>query len=747
MDNLKENMSFLNEQQIKAVENTEGSLLVLAGAGSGKTRVLTSKIFYLLSKGLASPNQILAVTFTNKAANEMKFRVNKMINSNIDGWWIGTFHSISAKILRKHAEQVGLKSNFVIIDKEDQLKLINNICDSEKIDLKDKNSKYYLNCIDRFKNENQTANVVLKKANTYEEKNISKIYSLYENELLRLNCCDFGNLLMYCLYIFKENDKILKYYQNIFKYILVDEYQDINLSQQKWLKYLYKGSKNICCVGDDDQSIYSWRGAEIKNILNFDSDFESSNVIRLEQNYRSTKRILNCASSLIDFNKGRYGKKLWSNNDEGEKIEVKGFWEAREEAESISRTIESLIKKNISLNEIAILMRVAAHTRSFEERFLNIGLPYRIVGGIKFYERREIKDIIAYLRITNNLQDDLALQRIINLPKRGIGQITLKKIYQLSRKNDISMFEACKIYLDTNNKGKAKLEINNFISKLHKWNKLKKEINHIELCEIILDDSGYLGLIKKESEQKENIDSYDRMDNVIEFINSMKGFDNLEGFLEHISLVLENENLNEKNKISLMTIHSAKGLEFDNVFLIGWEEGLFPSKRSIEEKGVKGLEEERRLAYVALTRARKKVSISFVNQNRYAYASHDFNAPSRFISELSQNDVELFSSEVLNQYNSYNNSSQFYVDESEINQITPGKKRLINYNKNNLKEINSEFNQDTNYNTTSKLNEGDYVFSQKFGNGRILEIDKNTALVKFDKSGSKMIFMKYLLKI
>ena len=743
MNNLDKNLNFLNKHQLEAVKKTNGSLLVLAGAGSGKTSVLILKIYYILISKLAMPNQILAVTFTNKAANEMKLRITKMINNTIEGWWIGTFHSISAKILRRHSEKVGLKNNFVIIDSEDQIKLIKSICELEKINLNERSPKYFLSCIEKYKNDYLTSEDAISKANSKEDKIISNIYSIYENELIRLNCCDFGNLIIHCLNIFKKDKRILTNYQNQFKYILVDEYQDINYVQQQWLKYLYNINKNICCVGDDDQSIYSWRGAEIKNILSFEKTFENSSIIRLEQNYRSTKRILNCASNLIKYNKNRYGKTLWSNNNSGDKIIVRGFLETKEEAIYISNKIEELKKRHVSFNEIAILMRVAAHTRSFEERFLNIGLPYRIVGGIKFYERKEIKDLVAYLRVVSNFNDDLALERIINIPKRGIGKTTLQKIHLISRKNKIPLLEGCELYLKSKERNKSKFEISEFITKIYKWNKLKDKISHIELCDIVLDDSGYKNFIINEGKQKDNIDNYDRLDNINEFINSLKEFENLQGFLEHISLVSENENNNDNNKINLITMHSAKGLEFDYVFLVGWEEGVFPSKRSIEEKGSLGLEEERRLAYVALTRARKNIFISFVNQNRYIYASHDYNRPSSFINELPKEELVVHNSEVLHQ-----GDDDFHINQIEENdsvKLTPGRERLIKFYENSEDNF-IDFNQD--FNKSSKLNykEGERVFHNKFGYGRILEIDHDTALINFEKSGTKMIYLKFLSK-
>ena len=744
MENMDKNLNYLNEKQIEAVNKTEGSLLILAGAGSGKTRVLTHKIYYLLHKNLALPNQILAVTFTNKAANEMKSRVSKMINKPIEGWWIGTFHSVSAKILRRNSEYVNLKKDFVIIDQEDQLKLINKICEAKKIDKNEKSPKYFLNIIERYKNKFLNYSEITSRAKNLDDKNIASVYLEYEKELIRLNCCDFSNLILHCIDIFKKNKNILNQYQHQFKYILVDEYQDTNFSQQEWLKYLYSGHKNICCVGDDDQSIYSWRGAEIKNILSFKKVFENSSSINLEQNYRSTQRILNCASVLIKNNQGRYGKKLWSDNDYGEKIQINGYWETKEEAKEISDCIEKLNRKKISLNQIAILMRVAAHTRSFEERFLNIGLPYRIIGGTRFYDRKEIKDVISYLRIISNLSDNLALERIINVPKRGIGQKTLNTLNIISRKNSSSLFEACKFYLESNESNKAKNEINILISKILKWRKLKKELNHIDLTEMILEDSGYMNMLNIEKEQKDNFQNYDRLDNIAEFLNGLQEFENIDGFLEHVSLVFDNDKFDSTNKINLMTMHSAKGLEFDYVFLIGWEEGVFPSKRSIEENGKSGLEEERRLAYVALTRAKKNIFISYVNENRYSYASHDINTPSRFISELPKEDLEISNTEIFQQDNFLNEFSQ--IEDQSNEYLTPGKKRMLKHFTNNRND-DFEFNQDTENLTEKIFREGERIFHNKFGYGKIVNIEEQAALVNFEKAGNKMIFLKYLNKL
>ena len=730
-------LDLLNSEQKKAVEKTQGSLLVLAGAGSGKTRVLTFRILHILYNKLSTPSQILAVTFTNKAANEMKSRIGKFINIPVERMWVGTFHSLSLKILRQHYEEVGLKKNFQIIDTDDQLKLIKNICEIEKIDTKEVSAKFYLNSIDSFKNKGIYPSDLLENKYRKNDLELRKVYKIYQSELLRLNYVDFGDLILFCIKIFQQNKYILNKYQNIFKYIHVDEYQDINPIQQKWIHYLYQGNKNNCCVGDDDQSIYSWRGAEVSNLLNFEKNFENTQIIRLEQNYRSTKKILNCASKLISKNKGRYGKELWSDNDEGNKIRINGFWETKEESTFVSDKIENLISNKTKLSEISILFRIAAHTRSFEERFINLGLPYKIIGGLRFYERKEIKDIIAYLRLVNNVEDDLAFERIINVPKRGIGKSTLSKISSSARINNTSLFEASRdIIFKTNSK--AKVELYNFIDNMSKWKKIYKNFDHIELTKAIIEDSGYLEFIKKEQLNSNNPDNLSRLDNINEFIESLKEFENLEGFLEHVSLVMENISNTSEETLTLMTMHAAKGLEFDNVFLAGWEEGVFPSQRSIEELGNKGLEEERRLAYVALTRARKNIFITYVNQNRYSYATHDYNLPSRFINELPEDDIELNDSN----YIKNNNFLDDFVENTSFSDeiISPGRQRLLINSKKN--KIDWEFNQDTSFENENYQEKK--VFHKKYGYGKIIKLDGDKALVNFENFSSKNIYLKYL---
>jgi len=735
MDNYLES---LNESQREAVEIISGATLVLAGAGSGKTRVLTYKLLHLLVKKILTPNQIIAVTFTNKAAAEMKSRVSNMVNFPIDRMWLGTFHSLSLKILRKHYEKINLKQNFVIIDTDDQIKLIKKICDQEKIDTKDISPKFFSSAIDNLKNKGVFANEL--KPNKYRnhDEELRKVYTVYQGELLRINCVDFGDLILLCIKLFKENEDIKQYYQDLFHFILVDEYQDINFIQQKWLEYLYKGHKNICCVGDDDQSIYSWRGADVTNLLEFKKNFHKPKIIRLEQNYRSTQNILECASILIDKNKNRYGKKLWSENEIGEKILVNGFWETKEEAIYTTDQIETLVQKKVELSQIAILFRVAAHTRSFEERLISIGLPYKIIGGLRFYERKEIKDIIAYLRLINNLSDDLAFERVINVPKRGIGKTTLSKINQIARLNKISMFEASKKFAE-DNKTKVNYEINNFVINILNLKKIKKNFDHIELTKAILEDSKYIDYLESEAKNSKNPENLSRVDNINEFIESLKDFENLEGFLEHVGLVMENITNTDTQTISLMTMHGAKGLEFDYVFLAGWEEGVFPSQRSLDELGTKGLEEERRLAYVAITRARKKIQISYVNQNRYSFASHDYNSPSRFISELPKELIELNDSKFVQDNDFLNN----FIDTNyDINSdyLTPGRKRLLENKKN---QVDWDINQDIAFDENISIN--DEVFHKKFGKGLVISSDSETAEVKFKKYGIRKVYIKFLL--
>jgi len=627
----------LNENQKEAVSHLNGPLLIVAGAGSGKTRVLTSRIAHIIRKNKAFPNQILAVTFTNKAAKEMQIRVSKLLKKEATGLpWLGTFHSISAKLLRKHAAAVGLKSNFSIMDQEDQIKLIKNICKAENVDIKKISPKYILAIIDKWKNKGFYPNDVTLKRKDPLEKNFLNIYKIYQQKLIDLNAADFSDLILHTVKIFEKYKDISEMYSKKFKYILVDEYQDTNFIQSEWLKHLAKHNQNICCVGDDDQSIYSWRGAEIKNFLEFDKIYENTKIIRLEKNYRSTQNILNVASKLIENNQNRVGKNLFSNQDEGELISLNCFRNAKDEAIDIGSEIEFL-KKKYSLNEMAILVRAIFQTREFEERFLKVGIPYRIIGGTKFYERAEIKDCVAYLRSVYQPLDDLSFERIINVPKRSIGDTTIKLINEYAKKSYLSLEASSRKLIEENKiKPKTKIGLNSLLNFLEKWrNDLKNKTNHNKLLQIILDESGYSEMLKN----KKDLENENRLENIKELLNAMKEFDNLESFLEHVALATSLDQDWKGEKVNLMTMHASKGLEFDIVFLPGWEEGLFPHQKSIEEKGENGLEEERRLAYVGITRAKRLAKISF-SMNRYYQGDWMDSMASRFIDELPDEHVK-----------------------------------------------------------------------------------------------------------
>ena len=628
----------LNEKQKEAVLSLDGPLLIVAGAGSGKTKVLISRIAHIIEKKKAYPNQILAVTFTNKAAREMQDRVTKILKKGAVGLpWLGTFHSVCAKLLRKHAKAVNLNSNFTIIDQDDQVKLIKNISKAENIDTKKISPKYILSIIDQWKNKGwYPEDVVLKKREVL-EKGFLSIYKIYQSKLLDLNACDFSDLILHSVKIFEKNSDIAEMYSKNFKYILVDEYQDTNLIQSKWLNYLAKYNQNICCVGDDDQSIYSWRGAEIKNFLEFDKIYDNTKIVRLERNYRSTQNILSVASKIISNNEARVGKNLYTEGEDGDLVSLNSFRNGKDEATGVSDEIEKL-KKKYSLNDISILVRAIFQTREFEERFLKIGIPYRIIGGIKFYERAEIKDCIAYLRLINQNKDDLSFERIINVPKRSIGETTVKQINEYAKQNSLSLEKSATSLIQENKiKPKTKLGLNSLLSLLEKWRNdlFNKKIGHIKLIQTILDESGYSQMLKN----KKDLENENRLENIKELINAMKEYDNLESFLEHVALATSLDQDWEDKKVNLMTMHASKGLEFDVVFLPGWEEGLFPHQKSIEEKGQKGLEEERRLAYVGITRAKKQAIISF-SMNRFYQGDWIDSLASRFIDELPHENIK-----------------------------------------------------------------------------------------------------------
>ena len=628
----------LNEKQKEAVFYLDGPLLIVAGAGSGKTKVLTSRIAHIINNNKAFPNQIMAVTFTNKAASEMKDRVSKILKKKAIGLsWLGTFHSICAKLLRKHAQAVGLNYNFTIIDQDDQIRLIKNICKSENVDTKKISPKFILSTIDKWKNNGWYPDDVILKKKDVLEKGFLNIYKIYQNKLIDLNTCDFSDLILHCVKIFEKNNDIVEMYSKNFKFILVDEYQDTNSIQSKWLNYLAKFNKNICCVGDDDQSIYSWRGAEIKNFLEFDKIYENTKIIRLEKNYRSTQNILSVASKLISHNENRVGKNLYTNGEEGELVSLNCYRNGKDEAVGVGDQIED-VKEKVSYNNIAILVRAIFQTREFEERFLKIGIPYRIIGGTKFYERAEIKDCVAYLRVIYQKKDDLSFERILNVPKRSIGDTTLKLINETAKKNITNLEDASRFLLENNKiKPKTKIGLSNLLNLLLKWrNDLNiKKINHVKLLQLILDESGYSQMLKN----KKDLENENRLENIKELLNAMKEFDNLESFLDHVSLATSLDQNWENQKVNLMTIHASKGLEFDVVFLPGWEEGLFPHQKSIEEKGEKGLEEERRLAYVGITRSKQIANISF-SMNRFYQGDWIDSMSSRFIDELPDKNIK-----------------------------------------------------------------------------------------------------------
>ena len=647
----------LNDAQKNAVLSIDGPLLIVAGAGSGKTKVLTSRIAHIIKTKNAFPNQILAVTFTNKAAKEMHSRVSKILGASAVGLsWLGTFHSICAKLLRKHASAVNLKSNFTIIDTDDQIRLIKNICKAENIDVKQLAPRYIIAIIDKWKNKGlYPQEVSINKKDIY-EKTILPVYRIYQQKLVELNACDFGDLILHSVKILEKSKDIRDIYCKNFRYILVDEYQDTNYIQSKWLNLLAEKNRNLCCVGDDDQSIYSWRGAEIKNFLEFDKTYKDTKVIRLEQNYRSTENILTVASSLISNNQNRVGKTLKSTMEAGDLIQLNCFKNGKDEAIGVSDEVEK-IKKDFSLNNMAILVRAIFQTREFEERFLKIGMPYRILGGIKFYERAEIKDSVAYLRLIYQDKDDLAFERIVNNPKRSVGESTIKTIHEFSKTSKLSLENSSRKMIEKNLiKPKAKIGLNIFLDLISKWrNDLNiKKINHVKLLQIVLDESGYSAMLKN----KKDLENENRLENIKELLSAMKEFDNLESFLDHVSLATSIDQDWEGEKINMMTMHAAKGLEFDVVFLPGWEEGLFPHQKSIEEKGQNGLEEERRLAYVGITRAKKKAIISF-SMNRFYQGDWIDSMASRFIEELPDDNLEK---------NSFFEDNTNTFDEFEFNQ-------------------------------------------------------------------------------
>ncbi|GIS09450.1 MAG: DNA helicase [Alphaproteobacteria bacterium] len=729
----------LNDSQKEAVKNLDGPLLVLSGAGTGKTRVLTARLANLLYSNKTKPWNILAVTFTNKAAKEMRIRLESLIGPSANSVWLGTFHSIAARILRENAEVVGLNSNYTIITPDDQIRLLKQIMIDQDIDIKKFTPKAMSNLISSWKDKGYKPDDINQSDNDFFANGKAiNIYKTYQSRLVTLNSADFGDLLLYNLTIFTENLDILEKYQSKILYFLVDEYQDTNTIQYLWLKLFANKSQNICCVGDDDQSIYGWRGAQVGNILKFEKDYTSAKVIKLEENYRSTGRILEAANSIIANNKERLSKKLKTSSGDGDKINLISVWDGVEEAKITSLEIENLYSCGFRYDQIAVLVRAGHQTRYFEERFVDIGIPYKVIGA-KFYERLEIRDALAYLRVVQQPNDDLALERIINVPKRGLGTSTTSLIHSYAKKNNISFFSASQELLLTDElRPNVKRTLQNLINQFIDWNNHNKEISHTDLALKVLEESGYIDHWQNEN----SIESEGRLENLKELINAMSGFDNLSGFLEHISLVMDGDNEAEAGEVSLMTLHAAKGLEFEAVFLPGWEEGMFPSQRSIDELGLSGLEEERRLAYVGITRAKKRLFITFA-ANRQIHGLWQGSIPSRFISELPKKIInENIEGNLGADVSSYN---QIDFDLSSNNSsYGPG---FLRAKQNGIRGLNVYKNSQFEKSVSSanlNLSVGQRVFHQKFGMGLIISSDGDKLNINFDKAGEKKVVSSFI---
>ncbi|MEO7277777.1 MAG: UvrD-helicase domain-containing protein [Sphingomicrobium sp.] len=628
----------LNPPQREAVLSTEGPVLVLAGAGTGKTAALTARLAHLMASRKAWPSQILSVTFTNKAAREMRDRVSRLSGGALEGMpWLGTFHSVAAKMLRTHAELVGLHSNFTILDTDDQLRVLKQLLAAANLDEKRWPARQLAGLIDRWKNRGWTpAQIDAGESEAFAAGRGAELYAAYQDRLKTLNACDFGDLLLHMLVILRRHSDVLETYRDRFLYLLVDEYQDTNSAQYEWLRLLAEPRRNLCCVGDDDQSIYSWRGAEVANILKFEKDFPGAKIIRLEQNYRSTSHILAAADGLIAHNSGRLGKTLWTDMGEGEKVRVVGVWDGPEEARRVGEEAESHMRSGGSLDDIAILVRAQFQTREFEERFIAIGLSYQIIGGFRFYERAEIRDSISYLRLIASPADDLAFERVVNTPKRGLGDKALAAMHRHARATQQPLLLAAATLLDSDElTPQARRSLGNFVGDLARWRKMAGELSHPELARIVLDESGYTAALQADR----STESAGRLENLAELTRAMEDYESLQAFLDHVSLVMDNDQAAPGDRVTIMTIHAAKGLEFDTVYLAGWEEGVFPSQRALDEGGLASLEEERRLAYVAITRARRQATI-FHAANRRIYGQWTSAIPSRFVAELPKSEIE-----------------------------------------------------------------------------------------------------------
>ena len=744
----------LNPAQRAGVEAMDGPVLMLAGAGTGKTKALTARIVHLLTMGRARPNEILSVTFTNKAAREMKDRVGRLLGQVADGMpWMGTFHSLSVKILRRHAELVGLKSNFTILDTDDQLRLLKQLILAANIDEKRWPARMMAGIIDSWKNRALTPDrVPSSEAAAYNNRG-TEIYQQYQDRLRTLNATDFGDLLLHCVVIFQKHPDVLEQYQRWFKYILVDEYQDTNVAQYLWLRLLAQAHRNICCVGDDDQSIYGWRGAEVGNILRFEADFPGAHVVRLEQNYRSTAHILAAASGIIAANADRLGKTLWTAADGGEKVRLIGHWDGEEEARWIGDELEALQSGRrsigpIPLNGVAILVRASHQMRAFEDRFLTIGLPYRVIGGPRFYERAEIRDAMAYFRLAISPEDDLAFERVVNLPKRGLGDKAQGDIQREARGAGLPLLDGARALLARGGiGGKGSGQLRAFCDGVGRWNAASRQqdYNHIALAETILEESGYTEMRVNDKTPE----AAGRLENLKELVKALEQFDSLQGFLEHVSLIMENDTETAVEKVSIMTLHAAKGLEFPVVFLPGWEDGLFPSQRSMDESGTKGVEEERRLAYVGITRAEDLCTISFAS-NRRVYGQWQSQLPSRFIDELPAKHVEVLTPPSLYGGGYGAAAPQFgaALEERAVKADvynSPGWKRMQDRAAQRpLSQPREARNMTIDAQAVSIYVMGDRVFHQKFGYGEVIGIEGDKLSIEFDHAGSKMIVARWV---
>ncbi len=742
----------LNPEQLEAVQTLDGPVLVLAGAGTGKTRVLTTRIAHLLATGRARPSNILSVTFTNKAAREMKERVGHMVGDIVEGMpWMGTFHSIGAKILRRHAELVGLNPNFTILDTDDQIRLIKQLLQAANIDEKRWPARLFAGYLDGWKNRGLGPDQVpAGEAMSFANGKGKELYVQYQQRLKVLNAVDFGDLLLENLRLFQNNAEVLAQYQQRFRYMLVDEYQDTNVAQYLWLRLLAQGTRNICCVGDDDQSIYGWRGADVDNILRFEQDFPGAKVIRLERNYRSTANILGAASHLIARNKSRLGKTLRTEDEPGEPIKITDSWDSGEEARQIGEEIEQLQRKQHKLSDIAILVRASFQMRELEERFITLGLPYRVIGGPRFYERQEIRDALAYFRVIVSPADGLAFERIVNVPKRGLGDTTMQMLHDYARQHEVPLLEAARVISSTDElKPKPRGSLRDLIAQFDRWRVELEKSPHTELARIVLDESGYTEMWKNDKSAQ----AAGRLENLKELVRSMEQFENMQGFLEHVSLVMDTIEGGEVDAVNLMTLHSAKGLEFDTVFLPGWEEGILPHQRSLDESGQAGLEEERRLAHVGLTRAKQRAYISYASR-RLTHGMWNSNLKSRFLDELPEEHIE-----IVDGGGSYAAQIQSRFDRAEpftSGYSTPGWQRAQQRRGGGFSEQRRGYNRGPvtidgeilarSSGPAADFEIGDRVFHEKFGYGEIMEVEGTKVIVEFDKAGEKKLVASFLKK-